>query len=62
MFKIIGMTKLIWKLFKIVLTLLLAFLMMGGLSLGGQILLEILSQRKDICSLLCACLRARTGK
>ena len=24
-------------------------LMMGGLSLGGQILLEILSQRKDIC-------------
>lgn len=23
--------------------------MMGGLSLGGQILLEILSQRKDIC-------------
>ena len=27
MFKIIGMTKLIWKLFKIVLTLLLAFLM-----------------------------------
>ena len=25
-------------------------LLMGGLSLGGQILLEILSQRKDICS------------
>lgn len=24
-------------------------LMMGGLSLGGQVLLEILSQRKDIC-------------
>ena len=24
-------------------------IMMGGLSLGGQILLEILSQRKDIC-------------
>lgn len=24
-------------------------LLMGGLSLGGQILLEILAQRKDIC-------------
>ena len=27
-----------------------AVLLIGGLSLGGQILLEMLSQRKDICS------------